>query len=101
MIPSASSGVRRLLTPVNVISAPIILLGLYWPRLNRWGALASLIYGPVVVIIWHLHPVLDGMIYALIPAFAVSFFGAILMSLLTGGTEGASPPPGQPVSRSG
>ncbi len=81
--------------------SPIILLGLYWPRLNRWGALASLIYGPVVVIIWHLHPVLDGMIYALIPAFAVSFFGAILMSLLTGGTEGASPPPGQPVSRSG
>jgi sodium/proline symporter len=31
---------------------PVILLSLYWKRMNRWGALAGMIAGAVTVIIW-------------------------------------------------
>ena len=62
---------------------PVIILSLYWKRLNKWGALASLILGPVVTVIWHNTKALSSIVYELIPAFAISFLGAVVVSLLT------------------
>jgi len=61
---------------------PIILLSLYWKGLTRWGALASLIVGPLVVVIWHYIPPLTEAVYELIPAFVLSFVAAVVVSLL-------------------
>ncbi len=62
---------------------PIILLSLYWKRYTKWGALASLISGPVVTVIWHNIPVLKNAIYELVPAFLISLILSIIVSLLT------------------
>jgi len=73
---------------------PIIILSLYWKRITRWGALASLITGPVVVVVWHYIPTLAGAVYELIPAFALSFAAAVVVSLATWKDEqgNVSPP---------
>ena len=62
---------------------PIVLLSLYWRRFTRWGALASLITGPVVILVWYNTPALKSVIYELIPAFGLSFAAAVIVSLLT------------------
>ena len=56
---------------------PIILLGLYWRRLTRWGALASLIVGPLVIVIWYNVTPLHDAVYELIPAFVLSALAAV------------------------
>jgi len=73
---------------------PIVLLALYWPRFNRWGALTSMLVGPGVVVIWHLDAVksalvaLDPTLYTgvfeLIPACIASALGAVVVTLATG-----------------
>ncbi len=72
---------------------PVIILSLYWRGLNRWGALASFVIGPLVVVVWHYVPTLSGAVYELIPGFAVSLVAAVVVSLATAGGEQASPPP--------
>ncbi len=62
---------------------PVIILSLYWKRFNKWGALTSLILGPVITVVWYNVPALKSIVYELIPAFAISFLGAIIVSLLT------------------
>ena len=62
---------------------PIIILSLYWRKLTRWGALASLITGPLVIVVWYNIGFLHELIYELIPAFAVSLAAAVVVSLLT------------------
>ncbi|RKZ29415.1 hypothetical protein DRQ27_05990 [bacterium] len=59
---------------------PIVILGLYWRKFNKWGALASLIIGPVVTVIWYNTQFLKSIIYELIPAFFLSLLGAIIVS---------------------
>ncbi|GAA3317208.1 hypothetical protein GCM10020331_015280 [Ectobacillus funiculus] len=39
---------------------PVILLSLYWKRMNRWGALAGMLAGAITVIIWTSVPVFEG-----------------------------------------
>ncbi|OGQ79669.1 MAG: hypothetical protein A2289_17615 [Deltaproteobacteria bacterium RIFOXYA12_FULL_58_15] len=67
--------------------APIIILSLYWKRLTRWGALASLITGPAVVLIWHNVDILQRNLYELVPAFVVSFIATVVVSLVTWESE--------------
>ncbi len=62
---------------------PIVILGLYWKKFNKWGALASLIIGPVVTVIWYNTQFLKSIIYELIPAFFLSLLGAIVVTLIT------------------
>lgn len=62
---------------------PIILLSLYWRRFTRWGALASLVTGPIVIVVWYNVPALHAMLYELVPAFVFSSLAAIVVSLLT------------------
>lgn len=61
---------------------PPVILGLYWPRFNRAGALASMIVGPTVVIVWKLGG-LSPILYELVPGFVVSMIAAISASYLT------------------
>lgn len=65
---------------------PVVLFALFWRRSNRWGALAGMIVGGVMVFVWKflIRP-LGGMwdIYELLPAFILSCIAIILVSLLT------------------
>lgn len=66
---------------------PTILISLFWPNMNRWGALAGIIVGGAIVIIWKQ---LEGGIfelYELIPAFGLS---CIAIAIVSTATKGAS-----------
>lgn len=64
---------------------PVVLLSLYWKRMNWQGALAGIVSGGASVIIWKnlIRPHFD--LYELLPAFIISFLCIILVSLLTKG----------------
>ena len=51
---------------------PPLLLALHWRRTSRAGVLAGFITGTVVVVAWYNIPVLNGLLYEMIPGFLVS-----------------------------
>lgn len=61
---------------------PLIILSLFWKRMNLAGALAGMIVGAVVVILWKNLFASTG-IYEIIPGFIASFISIIVFSLLT------------------
>lgn len=65
---------------------PVMLFALFWKRSNRWGALAGMIVGGVMVFVWKflIRP-LGGAwdIYELLPAFILACIAIIVVSLLT------------------
>ena len=65
---------------------PVVVLSLFWKRMNKWGALAGMLGGAVTVIIWNelLNP-LGGIwgIYELLPGFIVAAVLIVVVSLLT------------------
>ena len=69
---------------------PAMLLSLFWKRSNKWGALAGMIAGGVMVFVWKfgVRP-LGGAwdIYELLPAFIVSMAAIIVVSLVTAPPE--------------
>lgn len=62
---------------------PVILLSLYWKRMNRWGALAGMIGGAVTVIVWANVPVLAKSLYEIIPGFIIGLAAIWVVSLVT------------------
>ena len=71
---------------------PLVLCALFWRRTNKWGALAGMISGAVMVFVWKFvvrtaakGTFLD--IYELLPAFLVSLLAIIVVSLLTAEPE--------------
>ncbi|UIO41230.1 sodium/proline symporter PutP [Brevibacillus brevis] len=62
---------------------PVILLSLYWKRMNKWGALAGMIAGALTVIIWTRFDVLKGFLYEMVPGFAISLLAIVVVSHLT------------------
>jgi len=62
---------------------PVILLTLHWKRLTWQGALASLILGPSMVVVWKLVPGLSEALYELVPAAIVSTLAAVVVSRMT------------------
>ncbi|MDA1597765.1 sodium/proline symporter PutP [Bacillus cereus group sp. TH217LC] len=62
---------------------PAILLSLYWKRTNKWGVLAGMIVGAVVVITWAQIPSLKATMYEMVPGFFCSLLAVIVISLLT------------------
>ncbi len=65
---------------------PLMLLSLFWKRINRAGAIAGMLSGGSMVFIWKLlirplHPIVD--IYELLPAFIISCIFIVMVSLLT------------------
>lgn len=65
---------------------PLMLMSLFWKRINRWGAIAGMIGGGVMVFVWNLviRP-LGGVwdVYELLPAFLFSCLCIVIVSLLT------------------
>ncbi|MCA1322027.1 sodium/proline symporter PutP [Bacillus tianshenii] len=68
---------------------PVVLLSLYWKRMNRWGALAGMIVGALTVLIWIYGPFkINGIattkyLYEMIPGFFLSALAVIIVSYLT------------------
>ncbi|EPC8409674.1 sodium/proline symporter PutP [Bacillus thuringiensis] len=62
---------------------PAILLSLYWKRTNKWGVLAGMIVGAVVVIAWVKILSLKAIMYEMVPGFFCSLLTVIVVSLLT------------------
>ncbi|KFN04053.1 solute symporter family protein [Bacillus clarus] len=62
---------------------PAILLSLYWKRTTKWGVLAGMIGGAVVVITWVQIPSLKAMMYEMVPGFSFRLLAVITVSLLT------------------
>lgn len=65
---------------------PLMLMSLFWKRINRWGAIAGMIGGGIMVFVWNLaiRP-LGGIwdVYELLPAFIFSCICIVVVSLLT------------------
>ena len=67
---------------------PVVLFALFWKRMNKWGALAGMLTGGVMVFVWKYviakafaGTVLD--IYELLPAFILASIAIIAVSLIT------------------
>jgi len=65
---------------------PLTLFALYWRRTTKQGAIAGMVTGAAMVLIWHnLIKPLGGVfgIYELLPAFLCSCLAIVVVSLLT------------------
>lgn len=72
---------------------PVMLMALFWKRSNKWGALAGMLTGGIMVFVWKfLIAPLGGVwaIYELLPAFLCALAAIVVVSLLT-------PPPAQSI----
>ena len=69
---------------------PVMLMALFWKRSNKWGALAGMLVGGIMVFVWKfLTAPLGGVwaIYELLPAFLCSLVVIVVVSLLTPAPE--------------
>ena len=74
---------------------PVMLFALFWRRSNKWGALAGMVSGGVMVFVWkYLVRPMGGLwdIYELLPAFLVGCAAIVAVSLATA-------PPSQEICR--
>ncbi len=67
---------------------PVIILSLFWKRMNRHGALAGMVVGAATVLFWIYAPVVDGealstYVYEIIPGFILCTLAIIVVSLAT------------------
>lgn len=66
---------------------PLILFALFWKRTNKWGAIAGLISGAVIVIGWvqigRISSATIFELYEIIPAFIISSLAIYFVSLAT------------------
>ncbi len=69
---------------------PLVLMSLFWKRTNLQGALAGIISGAAVVILWDYIPIVAGAklsevtgLYSLVPGFVISLILIIVVSLKT------------------
>ncbi len=70
---------------------PVVLCALFWKRMNRWGALAGMVAGGAMVVIWEYvitpYGAANGIsaltIYELLPAFLTALAAIIIVSLVT------------------
>ena len=61
---------------------PVVILSLYWKRLNYWGALAGIITGFAVDALWYIFLSGTG-IYEIVPGFIAGLLMTVIVSLLT------------------
>ena len=69
---------------------PIMLLALFWKRANRYGAIAGMLGGGIMIFVWKfLIKPLGGIfgIYELLPGFIVGLLLCVVVSLLTPAPE--------------
>lgn len=69
---------------------PVVLVSLFWKGANRYGVLAGMVSGGVMIFLWkYVIAKLGGVfaIYELLPAFIVAVAVIVVVSLITGGPE--------------
>ena len=69
---------------------PVMLLALFWKRCNKWGAIAGMFTGAVMIFVWKFGIAKIGgifAIYELLPAFIISCIVIVIVSLCTGDPE--------------
>ena len=69
---------------------PVMLAALFWKRSNKWGAMAGMVVGGVVVFVWkYIVRPMGGAwdIYELLPAFICACLAIVIVSLLTKAPE--------------
>jgi len=75
---------------------PMIILSLYWPRMNAPGALAGIVVGTLTVLFWIYAPItisgqsLSQWMYEIVPGAIFSAVAIVLVSLLTKPPSGAT-----------
>jgi SSS family solute:Na+ symporter len=62
---------------------PTSILALYWRGTTRAGVVAGLVTGTLVTVAWQYTPVLEPLLYELVPAFLASLIVTIAVSRLT------------------
>ena len=61
---------------------PVIILSLFWKRFNYAGAVAGILAGAIVDIVWFVCLASTG-VYEIVPGFAAGLIAAIVVTLLT------------------
>ena len=67
---------------------PPLLLALHWRGTSWAGVLAGFICGTITVVAWYNIPVLNGLLYEMIPGFLASLCATVLFSLWKPGPLG-------------
>jgi Na+/proline symporter len=62
---------------------PTLLLSLFWKRTSKAGVIAGFVSGTTITILWNLIETLDNYMYHLVPAFVLSLFITVIVSLVT------------------
>ena len=63
----------------------VVIFSLFWSRMNKFGAIAGIIVGSVVVLVWPLFKSFGGWfeVYSMVPAFTLSCISIVVISLIT------------------
>lgn len=61
---------------------PVVILSLFWKRINAAGAMAGMLTGALVVVFWN-RVVPDSGIYEMIPGFILATLAIVVVSLIT------------------
>lgn len=68
---------------------PLVILSLYWPRMNKYGAFAGMITGAGTVLLWVFAPIsingqsLSSIVYEIVPGFIIATIAIVVVSRLT------------------
>ncbi|HUV29747.1 MAG TPA: sodium/proline symporter [Acidobacteriota bacterium] len=62
---------------------PVVILGLTWRKATKAGAIAGMVTGTAVAVVWKEISALSGVLYELVPAFVLAFLAVVVVSLLT------------------
>jgi SSS family solute:Na+ symporter/sodium/proline symporter len=68
---------------------PLVILSLYWKKMNRHGALAGMLTGAITVLVWIYAPItvngqsLSALMYEIVPGFIMATIAIVVVSRLT------------------
>lgn len=68
---------------------PLVLLSLYWKRMNLQGAISGMVVGAATVLFWIYAPItingqtLSTLLYEIVPGFVLSTIAIVVVSLMT------------------
>ncbi|AIT09880.1 proline:sodium symporter PutP [Candidatus Francisella endociliophora] len=67
----------------------VVIFSLFWSRMNKAGAIAGILIGSIVVLVWPLFAHFGGWfkVYAMVPGFTLSSICIVIFSLLTSKPE--------------
>src|SRR5574344_141528 len=64
---------------------PVVLVSLFWKKMNKYGAFFGMLVGASTVIIWEYYQIWG--LYSLLPGFITNCLAIVIVSLFTGRSE--------------